>query len=53
MIEAIDAHIWWDPDTKRVLVTSFPSDVKGFLCDDGASRIRWRAKYSDAVVCVR
>lgn len=48
MIEAKDAHIWWDRETKRVLVTRFPGDVRGFVCDGGASYVRWRQRYSDA-----
>lgn len=48
MIEAIDAHIWWDTKKKRAFVTTFPSDIRGFQYDGGASYTRWRTRYTDA-----
>lgn len=50
LIEAKDAHIWWDLSTKRVLVVPYGDGdcIPGFMFDAGASYARWQRDYTDA-----
>lgn len=49
MIEACDAHIWWDHRKKLVAIQQIGvRPHPDLLCDGGASYVRWRREYTDA-----
>ena len=55
-IATSDAHIWWDPETKRIAVVAFrpgqeiAMEADGFGFDDGASWSGWRVAIESELV---